>query len=105
MTIYWMTLRKREDNGNRKRKHYVAIHGEAAVEENTDLIVHDVTSQNRRSRQCSLAFSTDRILQAVGYLCPVHQFVEYSEYSRTVRRLRADSVCSQPTYCTAVYRG
>ena len=45
MSSYWMTLRKREDNGNRKRKHYIAIHGEATVEENADLIIHDVTSE------------------------------------------------------------
>jgi len=40
-----MTLRKREDNGSRKWKHYIAIHGEAAVEENKDLIIYDVISQ------------------------------------------------------------
>jgi hypothetical protein len=72
-----MTLRKREDNGNRKGKHHIAIHGEVAMEENTDLIIHDVTSQ--KIGQYSLAFSTARILQAVGYLSPFQLFVEYSE--------------------------
>ena len=40
-----MTLRKREDNGSRKRKHYIPIHVEAAVEENKHPIIHDVISQ------------------------------------------------------------
>ena len=30
---YWMTLRKREDNGNSKRKHQIALSGELALEE------------------------------------------------------------------------
>jgi hypothetical protein len=33
-----MTLRKREDNGNGKRKHQIALCGELALEEAVDLL-------------------------------------------------------------------
>jgi hypothetical protein len=32
-----MTLRKREDTGNQKRKHWIALCGELALEETMDL--------------------------------------------------------------------
>jgi ribosomal protein L19E len=32
-----MTLRKMEDNGNLKRKQYIALYGEIALEETMDL--------------------------------------------------------------------
>jgi len=36
VSSYWMTLRKREDTGNRKRKYYIAHCGELALEDSMD---------------------------------------------------------------------
>jgi hypothetical protein len=38
VSSYWTTLRKREDTGNGKRKHWIAAYGEVAFEEDTDLL-------------------------------------------------------------------
>jgi hypothetical protein len=37
ISSYWMTLRKREDTGNRKRKHYIALCEELPLEGFMDL--------------------------------------------------------------------
>jgi hypothetical protein len=33
VSSYWMTLRKRQDTGNLKRKHYIALSVERALED------------------------------------------------------------------------
>ena len=37
ITSFWMTLRKGEDTGNRKRKYQKVLYGELALEEVVDL--------------------------------------------------------------------
>jgi len=37
VSSYWMTLRKKKDTGNWKRKHYIALCGELALEETMDM--------------------------------------------------------------------
>jgi hypothetical protein len=36
VSSYWMILRKRQDAGNRKRKYYIALFGELALEDDMD---------------------------------------------------------------------
>jgi hypothetical protein len=38
LSSYWMTLRKREDSRILKRKHYIALCGELALERTLDLL-------------------------------------------------------------------
>jgi hypothetical protein len=38
LSSYWMTFRKTEDIGTLKRKHYIALCGELALEETLDLL-------------------------------------------------------------------
>jgi hypothetical protein len=38
VSSYWMTLRKRKNTGNWKRKHWLPLSGERALEEPMDLL-------------------------------------------------------------------
>jgi hypothetical protein len=58
VSSYWAILREREDTGNWKRKHYVALCGELVLEEAMDLS-SDTLPNERTAYLCSNSYGVD----------------------------------------------